>query len=95
MELESGHQMPMDPGDVSYLEAEGEDTWVHLAAAERLRMQGPLAEVATIFAPHGFLRIQHLAVRRSLHCTSNAVSSSPGRRSGRPATAGPRIRGWG
>lgn len=51
VELESGHQMPMDPGDVSYLEAEGEDTWVHLAAAERLRVQRPLAEVATIFAP--------------------------------------------
>lgn len=57
VELESGHYVPVDPDDVYYLEAEDEDTWVPLAAAERLRVRRPLGEVATTFEPHGFLRI--------------------------------------
>jgi DNA-binding LytR/AlgR family response regulator len=47
----------VDPADVYALEADGGDTLVRLRGREPLRDTRPLAELAPIFEPFGFLQI--------------------------------------
>lgn len=47
----------VDPADVYFLEADGGDTLVRLRGSRRLRDVRPIAEVAALFEPFGFLAI--------------------------------------
>ena len=47
----------VDPADIYYLEAEGDETLVRLRSKRRLRDVRSLGEVLPIFAKHGFVRI--------------------------------------
>lgn len=49
----------LDPADVYWIDADGHDTWLRLRGRRRIRDVRPLAELETLFAPHGFVRVHH------------------------------------
>ena len=49
--------MPVDPNDVYFLEAVGDDTLVRLRSKRRLLDVRPLGTLLKEFAPYGFLRV--------------------------------------
>ncbi len=49
--------MPLDPNDVYFLEAVGDDTLVRLRSKRRLRDVRPLGTLLKEFTPYGFLRV--------------------------------------
>ena len=51
-------RVPVDPKDVYFLEAVGDDTLVRLRSKRRLRDVRPLGSVLKDFTPYGFLRIR-------------------------------------
>ncbi len=50
-------RVPVDPNDVYFLEAVGDDTLVRLRSKRRLRDVRPLGSLLKEFTPYGFLRI--------------------------------------
>ena len=50
-------RVPVDPNDVYFLEAVGDDTLVRLRSKRRLRDLRPLGSLLKEFTPYGFLRI--------------------------------------
>ncbi len=53
----AGHRRrAIDPADVYYLEAHGDETWVRLRGKTRLKDVRSLGEVLAVFAMHGFVR---------------------------------------
>ena len=52
-------RVPVDPNDVYFLEAVGDDTLVRLRSKRRLRDLRPLGTLLREFTPYGFLRVHH------------------------------------
>ncbi len=52
-------RVPVDPNDVYFLEAVGDDTLVRLRSKRRLRDVRPLGTLLKEFTPYGFLRVHH------------------------------------
>ena len=50
-------RVPVDPSDVYFLEAVGDDTMIRLRSNRRLRDLRPLGTLLKEFAPYGFLRV--------------------------------------
>lgn len=50
-------RVPVDPSDVYFLEAVGDDTLVRLRSNRRLRDLRPLGTLLRQFAPYGFVRV--------------------------------------
>ncbi len=50
-------RVPVDPNDVYFLEAVGDDTLVRLRSKRRLQDLRPLGTLVRQFAPYGFLRV--------------------------------------
>ena len=50
-------RVPVDPNDVYFLEAVGDDTLVRLRSKRRLRDLRPLGTLLREFTPDGFLRV--------------------------------------
>ena len=50
-------RVPVDPNDVYFLEAVGDDTLVRLRSKRRLQDLHPLGTLLRQFTPYGFLRI--------------------------------------
>ena len=50
-------RVPVDPTDVYFLEAVGDDTLVRLRSKRRLRDVRPLGTLLKEFTPYGFLRV--------------------------------------
>ena len=57
LHLADRHRRPIDPGEVYYLEADGDDTLVRLRGRNQLRDVRRLAELEKLLAPFGLLRI--------------------------------------
>ena len=57
LNLSEYRRVPIDPDDVYYLEAVGDETLVRTRSARRLRDVRSLGELLPAFAPHGFLRV--------------------------------------
>ena len=50
-------RVPVDPKDIYFLEAVGDDTLVRLRSKRRLRDVRPLGTLLEEFTPYGFLRV--------------------------------------
>ena len=50
-------RVPVDPNEVYFLEAVGDDTLVRLRSKRRLRDRRPLGTLLQEFTPYGFLRV--------------------------------------
>jgi DNA-binding LytR/AlgR family response regulator len=57
LHLSGRRRVPVDPGDVYYLEADGDETLLRRRGARRLRDVRSLGEVLPHFEPHGFRRV--------------------------------------
>ena len=57
LHVSDGLRQVVDPADVYYLEAQGEDTQVRLRSARPLVDMRPLRKLVPLFVPHGFLQI--------------------------------------
>ena len=57
LHLGDGERRVVDPADVYYLEAQGEDTQVRLRSARPLVDMRPIGYLLPHFVPHGFLQI--------------------------------------
>jgi DNA-binding LytR/AlgR family response regulator len=57
LHLADGLRQVVDPADVYYLEAQGEDTRVRLRSARPLVDRRPLRDLIPMFEPYGFLQI--------------------------------------
>ncbi len=55
--LEPGLRQPVDPDEVFYLEAVGDETRVRTRSARTLTDLRRLGKLVEAFAPHGFLRV--------------------------------------
>ncbi len=60
LHLADGLRQVVDPADVYYLEAKGEDTRVRLRSARPLVDRRPLRDLLPMFQPHGFLQIHRV-----------------------------------
>lgn len=59
LHLSEYHRVPIDPADVYFLEAVGDETLVRTRRTRRLRDVRSLGEVFPFFTPHGFFRVHH------------------------------------
>ncbi len=57
LHLGSGLRQAVDPDDVYFVEATGDDTRVRTRAARAVRDVRPMADMARVLLGHGFLRI--------------------------------------
>jgi DNA-binding LytR/AlgR family response regulator len=57
LHLEDGKRRILDPADIYWLEADGDDTWVRLRSSKRLRDRRALGVLAERLAPWHFVRI--------------------------------------
>jgi DNA-binding LytR/AlgR family response regulator len=57
LHLGPGLRHAVDPGDVYYVEAVGDDTRVRTGSARLLRDVRPVGAMAVVLAAHGFVRI--------------------------------------
>ena len=57
LEVHELEKNPVDPGEVYYLEAEGEETLVRFRGSRPFRDRRALGELFPLFDPHGFTRI--------------------------------------
>lgn len=57
LHLDEFRRRAVDPFDIYYLEADGDDTLVRLRSPRRKRDVRALGEIERILAPHGFVRV--------------------------------------
>jgi DNA-binding LytR/AlgR family response regulator len=55
--ISDSRRLFLDPGDVYYLEAVGDETLIRTRSARRLRDLRSIGEVLPLFEPFGFLRV--------------------------------------
>jgi DNA-binding LytR/AlgR family response regulator len=76
LHLGPGLRQAVDPDDVYYVEAVGDDTRVRTRSARALQDVRPIREVASLLAAHGFLRIHRNHLVNPAHV--RAVRRRPG-----------------
>ncbi len=57
LHLSENRRVPIDPGKIYLLEADGDDTLIRTRSKHSIRDLRKLGDLMQVFSPHGFLRI--------------------------------------